>query len=435
MIKHTTNRLSLQTSLRFISLFLLLSASYTLLAEGQEQAAAINADEQLPLQDIHTFVEVFHQIRSHYVNDVSDEELLEYAINGMLNGLDPHSSYLNRAAFSDLQESTKGEFAGIGLEVSMENGFVKVISPIDDTPAKKAGIQAGDLIIKLNGQAVKGMSLNEAIDLMRGPKGSKVSLTLIRENTNTPQEIKLKRAIIRIKSVKTELLEQGFAYLRIAQFQADTGKDAQKQILKLEKKWGQPLNGLVIDLRNNPGGVLTAAIEIGDLFLTEGIIVYTEGRSKSSQEKFVASEAQLLKDKPIIVLMNKGSASASEIVAGALQDHKRALIVGTQSFGKGSVQSILPLPKNRGIKLTTARYYTPLGRSIQAEGIKPDIEIQNAKLVPIEAEFGITEAELSGHLQNKQQSKKAHKKTKTAKDDYQLFTAINLLKAMSLKQP
>lgn len=405
--------------------------SSTLMANTDDISDPVSIDDQLPLQDIHTFVEVFHQIRNNYVNEVSDQELLEFAINGMLQGLDPHSMYLNRNAYSDLQESTRGEFAGIGLEVSMEDGFVKVISPIDDTPAAKAGVEAGDLIIKLNDQAIKGLTLTESIDLMRGPKDSKVSMIILRKGREKPFEIKLKRAIIRIKSVKTELLDDNLAYLRIAQFQTDTGKDALTQLKKLEQKNKAPLNGLIIDMRNNPGGVLTAAIEIGNLFLSQGLITYTEGRAPGSQEKFAASEDQIFKDKPIIVLMNRGSASASEIVAGALQDHKRALIVGTQSFGKGSVQSILPLPKKRGIKLTTARYYTPLGRSIQAEGIIPDIEIQDAKLVPNAVEFGITEAELSGHLKNKQDSEESEHKTYDGQEDYQLFTALNLLKAMS----
>ena len=413
--------------------FLSIFSSSALMAKTPAPEEA-SIDDELPLQDIHTFVQVFHQIRNNYVNEVSDEELLEYAINGMLQGLDPHSMYLNRSAYSDLQESTRGQFAGVGLEVSMEDGLLKVIAPIDDTPASKAGIQAGDLIIKLDGQAIKGLSLTEAVDLMRGPENSKMSMTLVRPGQDMPFKIKLKRAIIRIKSVKTDILDHNMAYLRIAQFQADTGKDALKQLNALEKKATSPIAGLIIDLRNNPGGVLTAAIEISDLFLTEGLIVYTEGRGPGSQESFSASTPHLFADKPIIVLMNKGSASASEIVAGALQDQKRALVVGTKSFGKGSVQSILPLPKNRGIKLTTARYYTPLGRSIQAEGIIPDIEIEDAKLVPKNEDFGITEAELAGHLRNKQDADKSQHKTDLSKADYQLFSAVNLLKAMSLNQ-
>ena len=398
-------------------------------------SSMINTDDKLPLQDIHTFVEVFHQIKNHYVNEVSDEELLEFAIDGMLQGLDPHSTYLNQSDYSELQESTRGEFAGIGLEVSMENGFLKVISPIDDTPASNAGILSGDVIIKLNGQVIKGLNLNAAIELMRGPKNSKISLTILRDQTEKPIHLELERAIIRIQSVKSELLGNDFAYLRIAQFQQDTAKETQKHIHKMIKANKSPLKGLLIDLRNNPGGVLSAAIAVCDTFLNEGLIVYTEGRSGNNQEKFHASETQLLADKPIIVLMNQGSASASEIVAGALQDHKRALIVGTQSFGKGSVQSILPLAKDRGMKLTTARYYTPLGRSIQASGIQPDIEIKAAKLTPNSEEFGISEAELSGHLQNKKKATAAkNEASRSLLDDYQLHAALNLLKALSFNQ-
>lgn len=419
-----------------LSLFLTLPAFAKDKNNNEETVTEIiNTDNQLPLEDIRMFVEVFHQIRNNYVNEVSDEELLEYAINGMLQGLDPHSAYLNENAFSELQESTSGEFAGVGLEVSMENGFVKIITPIDDTPAAKADIEPGDLIIKLDNKAVKGLNLNQAIDLMRGPEGSKLELTLLRGKRDKPINVKLTRAIIKIKSVKSQLLEDNFGYLRIAQFQSNTGDDAHKQIKKLQKKAKGTIRGLILDLRNNPGGVLTSAIEVSDVFLEDGLIVYTEGRTPNSQESFHATENSLLKDKPIVVLMNSGSASASEIVAGALQDHKRALIVGTPSFGKGSVQSILPLPPNKGIKLTTARYYTPLGRSIQAAGIIPDIQIQTAKLMPIETEFGIKEADLSGHLSNdtkKQTDKNKNNALKT--DDYQLYEALHLLKAISLSQ-
>lgn len=423
-----------------LALFMSLSCAFS------AQAKNVNADNvdatsanpsytQLPLDDIRKFVEVFHQIRNNYVNEVSDEELIEYAINGMLQGLDPHSAYLNKNAFSELQESTSGEFAGIGLEVSMENGFVKIITPIDDTPAAQADIEPGDLIIKLDNQAVKGLTLDQAIDLMRGPKGSELELTLLRGKRDKPIQITLTRAIIKIKSVKSEILDDHFGYLRISQFQSNTGRDAEKHIKKLEKKTKGNMQGLILDLRNNPGGVLTSAIEVSDVFLEKGLIAYTEGRSINSEESFYATQHSLLKGKPIIVLMNSGSASASEIVAGALQDHKRALIAGTSSFGKGSVQSILPLPPNTGIKLTTARYYTPLGRSIQAAGIVPDIPIEVAKLMPIETEFGIKEADLSGHLSNDTEKQRHMDEASQLKtDDYQLYEALNLLKAISLSK-
>ena len=402
-------------------------------ANAESDSAA--TEDELPLEDLRTFTEAFHQIRTNYVNEVSDQELLEYAINGMLSGLDPHSSYLNKTDYLLLQESTSGEFGGLGLEVTMENGFIKVVSPIDDTPAYRAGIQAGDLILKIDNKAVKGLKLDDSIDLMRGKKGSKVSLTIIREGMDKPLDITLKRDVIIIKSVKSRLLEKKYGYLRIAQFQNKTAKDVKTHIEKMLDDTNNQLQGLIIDLRNNPGGILNAAIDISDTFLTEGIIVYTEGRTNESKEEFHATNNALLKDKPIVILINSGSASASEIVAGALQDHNRAVIAGTTSFGKGSVQVILPLPRERAIKLTTARYYTPLGRSIQAEGIKPDIKIQSAKLTFIKDTLEIKEANLSKHLKNKNKEKTAkNKESDPLINDYQLHEALNLLKAMVFTQ-
>lgn len=395
-----------------------------------------NNDNAVPLEDLRVFSEVFHQIRSNYVTEVTDQQLLQYAIEGMLNGLDPHSAWLDKESFLSLQEATHGEFGGIGIEVSQENGLLKVIAPIDDTPAQKAGIQAGDIILQIDDKNLKGLSMNDSIDLMRGEKGSPVTLTILRESEKKPLEITLKRDIIKIHSVKSRLINQHYGYLRIAQFQVNTATDAKKQISDMLASTDNQLHGLIIDLRNNPGGVLTSAIELCDLFLQQGLIVYTEGRNPESREEFFATE-KTITDLPIVVLVNSGSASASEIVAGALQDHKRALIVGTTSFGKGSVQTILPVQEDKAIKLTTARYYTPLGRSIQAEGITPDISAPNATLSIKDKLLDITEVNLARHLDNKKSGKKTDSKETSDSNmssDYQLHEAVNLLKAMRFKQ-
>ncbi|HFE32809.1 MAG TPA: S41 family peptidase, partial [Gammaproteobacteria bacterium] len=348
-----------------------------MLAIGQgvlaEKEKAQHGAAPLPLNELRTFTEVFARIKKDYVEPVSDKELLENAIRGMLSGLDPHSSYLDPDSFKDLQVGTTGEFGGLGIEVGMEDGFVKVISPIDDTPAQRAGVKAGDLVIRLDEKPVKGMTLRDAVNIMRGKVGSKITLTIIREGEEKPLKITITRAIIKVKSVRQRNLEDGFGYLRISQFQSHTGENLADAIDKLKEENGGKLKGLVLDLRNNPGGVLNAAVEVSDAFLDKGLIVYTKGRIRDSDMKFNATPRTLLDGAPLVVLVNGGSASASEIVAGALQDHKRALIVGTRTFGKGSVQTILPLNNNTALKLTTARYYTPSGRSIQAEGIEPDI--------------------------------------------------------------
>lgn len=405
-------------------------------AEDNATAPATKPGTALPLEELRLFSEVFHQIRSNYVSEVTDQQLLEYAIKGMLSSLDPHSAYLNKNDFSELQDFTSGEFGGIGIEIVMENGFMKVVSPFDDTPAQRAGIKAGDIILKINNQVIKGLSLDEGIELMRGEKGSEISLTIMHANDTAPIELKLIRDVIKIQSVKSNILEKQWGYLRISQFQAQTASDVKQHLDKMLVKTDRQLQGLIIDLRNNPGGLLNAAVEISDLFLGDGLIVYTKGRTPESQESYSAKPDVILKDRPIIVLINSGSASASEIVAGALQDHKRAVIAGTTSFGKGSVQVILELPDNRGMKLTTARYYTPLGRSIQAEGIKPDITIQNAELqLATEDTALVKEADLNHHLENKEtKTEKPGQAEDPLIDDYQLYEALNLLKAMRLAQ-
>lgn len=398
-------------------------------------------EKQLPLEDLRKFTEVFSRIKDAYVEEVDDRQLLESAIKGMLSDLDPHSTYLAPKDYEDLEESTSGEFGGLGIEVGMENGFIKVIAPIDDTPADKAGVKVGDLIIKLDEKPVKGMSLEEAVQLMRGKPGTTLTLTIMREGETGPIEIKVERDIIKVTSVKSRMLENGYGYVRITQFQADTGSQFRDALSKLEDKLGRDLDGLVIDLRNNPGGVLQAAVETSDALLEEGLIVYTEGRIQSSRLRFSATPGDVMEDTPIVVLINGGSASASEILAGALQDHERAVIMGTQSFGKGSVQTVIPLDETHAIKMTTARYYTPDGRSIQATGIKPDIEVRPAELKELDSQPLFTEADLTGHLKGKNedtQKQDAGKSATTddtaslAERDYQLNSALNLLKGLRI---
>ena len=339
--------------------------------------AALEEQGQLPLDELRTFADVYNQIRAGYVEDIDDSTLLEYAIQGMLMGLDPHSVYLTKDAFEGLQEVTSGEFSGLGLEVGMEDGYVKIIAPIDGSPAARAGLQSGDVILKLGSAPVKGMSLNEAIDKMRGPVGSEIQLTVGRPGESQPFEVTLTRDVIKVASVRQRWLEPGYGYIRIAQFQSATGKDVTGALNKLMKE--QPLKGLVLDLRNNPGGVLRSSVDVASLFMDGGRVVYTEGRLPNSDMEFEAEPDDATAGTPLVVLINSGSASASEIVAGALQDHGRAVIMGTRSFGKGSVQTVLPISESRAVKLTTALYFTPKGRSIQAEGIEPEIEGERAR--------------------------------------------------------
>jgi carboxyl-terminal processing protease len=396
--------------------------------------------EVLPYEDLRTFTEIFGRIKRDYVEPVSDKKLLEDAIRGMLSGLDPHSAYLVAEEYQELKEGTTGQFGGLGIEVTMENGFIKVVSPIDDTPAQKAGIKAGDLIIKLDDKPVKGMSLGDAVKLMRGEPGSKIVLTIVRESEETPLKLTLARDIIKVKSVKSRILEKGYGYVRISSFQSGTGDSLKEALAALKKENGGALKGLVLDLRNNPGGVLNAAVEVSDAFLKSGLIVYTEGRIENSEMRFNASPDDLIDGAPIVVLINGGSASASEIVAGALQDQKRAVIMGEKSFGKGSVQTILPTSNGAAVKLTTARYYTPSGRSIQAEGIEPDVTLARVKLEALgKADFSpVKESDLSGHLQSGKgavtDKKDGLDKDKDKLDvaDYSLHEALNLLKGISI---
>jgi len=398
----------------------------------------------LPIEELRTFSDVFGRIKNDYVEDVEDSEMLNNAIRGMLSGLDPHSSYLDQEQFKELQVGTSGEFGGLGIEVGMEDGFVKVIAPIDDTPAQRAGIQAGDLIIRLDDTPVKGLTLNDAVKIMRGKPGTVLRLTVVREGVDQPLKIDIERDIIKVKSVKSRMLEDGFGYVRISQFQSKTAENMVDAIEDLKKKGGGSLKGLVLDLRNNPGGVLNGAVAVSDAFLKKGLIVYTEGRVSDSKLRFNATPDDILSAAPLVILVNQGSASASEIVSGALQDHRRAIIVGTPTFGKGSVQTILPLSNGTAVKLTTARYYTPSGRSIQAEGIKPDIELEQVRISAVESSIDpIKEADLSRHLSNgegKKSRKSADKEGEDAEEeslaetDYQLYEALNLLKGLAIQR-
>lgn len=419
---------------------------FTVLYTGPSFAQADN--KSIPLNDLQRFTSVVEHIRKYYVKPVEDKELFENAIRGMLAGLDPHSSYLDPNEFSDLKVSTSGKFGGLGIEVTMEEGLVKVISPIDDTPAYRAGIQAGDMIIRLDDTPVKGMSLKDAVEKMRGERGSEVNLTILRKSEAKPLQIKVVRDIIKVKSVKSKILDNQYGYIRISQFQTRTSEDVVAVIESLNQETKSQLKGVILDLRNNPGGVLDASVKTSDLFLDKsklkhnGLIVYTEGRLTGSKIEEKAATGDILKGKPIVVIINEGSASAAEIVAGALQDHKRALIVGIQTFGKGSVQTVLPLRDQHGLKLTTALYYTPSGRSIQAKGITPDIEIPNLKLPEQKDEdswITMREQDLKHHLSNGKVDPSSEITADAGKpskplimEDYQLNEALNLLKALAL---
>jgi carboxyl-terminal processing protease len=438
---------SLFRSMPVLAFGALLGASLTL---GEGVLAGKNETETLPLEDLRTFTEIFAKIKNDYVEPIEDKDLLENAIRGMLSGLDPHSAYLVPEDYKELQAGTSGEFGGLGIEVGMEDGFVKVISPIDDTPAHRAGVKAGDLVIRLDDTPVKGMALSDAVKIMRGKPGTDIVLTIIREGEDRPLKITITRDVIRVTSVKSRMLEPGYGYVRISQFQSRTGDSLREALAKLEDTADGPLNGLVLDLRNNPGGVLSAAVSVSDAFLKDGIIVYTEGRLDDAKLKFNAKPTDVLDGAPMVVLVNGGSASASEIVAGALQDHQRAIIMGSKTFGKGSVQTILPMDNGSALKLTTAKYYTPSGVSIQATGISPDIELENLKLSnpEVPATSRIKEADLARHLQgdaekakdgDKSSGKSKDAKTETnelplARRDYPVYEALNLLKGLVILQ-
>ena len=421
-------------TLRSVALTGLLALSPFSALHAQDPALDEQARQQgVPVDELRAFAEVMERIRAAYIEDVDDRELLEAAIRGMLHDLDPHSNYLTPDQFDDLQVTTTGEFGGLGIEVTMEDGFVKVVTPVDDSPASNAGILAGDLILKIDDTFVKGLTLGEAVELMRGEIGTKIDLMVLSEGDEKPRQVSLERDRIQTHSVKSKMLEPGLGYLRISQFQNNTGDDARKALDKLNKD--SPLNGLILDLRNNPGGVLNGAVEVTDLFLDAGLVVYTQGRDKASRNDFDASAGDALNGKPLVVLVNGGSASASEIVAGALQDQERAIVVGNRTFGKGSVQTVLPLSKDRALKLTTARYYTPKGRSIQAEGIEPDIAVDVVTKIEVREDMHLREADLPRHLDNENgDSEKEKKRSSLAEDDYPLAQALSILKGVVLTQ-
>jgi len=384
------------------------------------------------LDALRAFIEVYEHIKGEYVEQIDDETLLNYAINGMLTKLDPHSGYLKPRDVSSLRDSTSGSFGGIGIEMNVVDGLIEVIAPIDDSPASRAGILAKDIITHVDKKSVRDVSLQEAIEILRGPLGSAVTLGILREDQGKPQEVtlSLERAVIRVTSVKHEMLPHGIGYLRISQFQNRTGSDLIKAIGNLQSQ-GE-LKGLILDLRNNPGGVLSAAIEVTDAFINQGLIVSTKGRDELLDSKYEATNATVLANEPIVVLINGGSASAAEIVAGALQDHERAVLIGTPSFGKGSVQTILALENKYALKLTTALYYTPSGRSIQATGIQPTIQVSEGKAL-IESDTRIREADLPKHLENaSKQSGNSDKIVDRLTEDNQLLHAYNLLRGSQL---
>jgi carboxyl-terminal processing protease len=430
--------------LLIISIFILPNCS--LAQEAQRTAAeeVVQTPEekaQETYRQLGLFGDVFERVRAQYVEEVGDEQLVEDAVQGMLSSLDPHSSYLDDDDYKDMQVQTRGEFGGLGIEVTMENGFVKVVSPIDETPADKAGIKAGDFVTHLDDEPVMGLSLSEAVDKMRGKVGEPITLTIVREGVDEAMQIEIIRDKIKIQSVRSRVEQEDIGYVRITTFNRNTMPGLEKAIADIKEEAGDKLIGYVVDLRNNPGGLLDQAIAVSDAFLDKGEIVSTRGRNDSDTKRDNANAGDLTNGKPMIVLINGGSASASEIVAGALQDHRRALVIGEQSFGKGSVQTIIPLPGHGAMRLTTARYYTPSGRSIQSEGIAPDIIVKPAKLEELAARGNRTrEGDLRGALDN---DTNGGKKSKAANDnspeaeedeekDYQLIRAIDLLRGVIL---
>ena len=421
--------------------------SFSLVAPATVSGQVQQAEQEvlpLPIEEVRMFTEALERIRRAYVEEIDDKTLLEYAIRGMLSGLDPHSAYLAGTDYELLQETTTGEFGGLGIEVGRENGYIKVIAPIDDTPADRAGIQAGDFIIAIDSKPLRELLPEEAANMMRGEPGTAVTVTISREGME-PFDLTIVREVISIASVRSMMLEPGYAYVRIAQFRANTGNEMEDELEKLYAE-NETLKGIVLDLRNNPGGVLQASVKTVDLFINEGDIVSTRGRMEGNDLSFTATLNTLAPEVPLVVLINNGSASASEIVAGALQDHGRAIIMGTKSFGKGSVQTVLPLDQQRALKLTTSRYYTPSGRSIQAQGIEPDIEVNDAFVTRRSRNVTeYSEADLQGHLEaesgtedvdsNAEMSQALISAEEVLVTDYPLNEALNVLKGINAFRP
>ncbi|QJA05335.1 S41 family peptidase [Thermosulfurimonas marina] len=408
-----------------------LLAVLLILLVGVSPGLSSSKKDEDPYEALKLFSQVLELVEENYVKPVTTKELVYDAIKGLLSGLDPHSSFLAPDEFHELQIETKGSFTGIGIEITLEDGILTVVSPIEGTPAWKAGLKPGDKIVKINGQPTKGMSLMEAVKRLRGPKGTKVTITIFRESTKELKDITLVRDVIPIRSVRARILEPGYGYIRISSFQEKTGEELHQALSKLEKE-NQPLKGLILDLRNNPGGLLDAAVEVADEFLDEGLIVYTKGRRKDQNFQFKAHPNRQKHPYPLVVLVNAGTASASEIVAGALQDHHRAVIVGTRTFGKGSVQTIIPLPDGSAVRLTTAEYFTPSGRSIQAEGIEPDLEVPEIKPDCLQKKHPeIREKDLTGHLENPNGKTQEEKESEELlAKDFQLHEALKVLKSL-----
>lgn len=405
-------------------------------AYGQTAPKASDNDAKgtLPLTELRTFVEAFERIKSSYVEPIDDKTLMDNAIKGMVSNLDPHSAYLDTNSYNNLEEMTSGQFGGLGIEIEQSEGFIKIIAPIDDSPAAKAGIQAGDIIVKIDDTPTKDMLLNVASDKMRGKIGEKIKLMIVRDKSR-PFAVTIVRDKIQIKSVKSRLLEKDYGYIRISQFQLNTGKEVKTALIQLAKQNHSSLKGVVLDLRNNPGGVLQASIDTVDQFVNRALVVYTKGRLPNSELRFYAQDGDPSNGVPLVVLINNGSASASEIVAGALQDLRRAVIMGTISFGKGSVQTVLPINKKEALKLTTALYYTPNGRSIQAQGIVPDIVVSQATVAQAGQTFEVREADLQNHLNNAKKdipSSAVQANSEKQNQDYQLSQALSLLKGLNV---
>jgi carboxyl-terminal processing protease len=417
-------------------LFAVLAAGSTVVSRARSQSAS--SDKSEIYQQLDLFGEVLEKVRSDYVDKPDDDKLIEASINGMLMALDPHSSYLDPKQFRDMQVQTQGEFGGLGLEVTMENGLIKVVSPIEDTPAARAGLQSGDLVIALDKEQIQGLTLQEAVEKMRGPVHAPITLTIVRKGVDDPFEVKMIRDVIRIKPVKYDT-EDDVGYIHITSFNEQATVGLEKAVEDLKKEIGPKLKGYIIDLRNDPGGLLDQAISVSDAFLDEGAIVITKGRNLEETQRANARPGDITDGKKLVVLINGGSASASEIVAGALQDHHRATVVGTRSFGKGSVQTIIPLGSNGALRLTTARYYTPSGRSIQAKGIEPDVLVEEE--IPDDlkkvAKSAWSEANLPGHLKRDGEGDHGQEESGSAsyvaqeKDkDTQLKYALDLLRGI-----
>lgn len=412
-------------------------SNLTIAAAAVEKKKAVGNEGLLPLEELRTFTRAYDHVRTSYVEEISDSKMLEYAIKGMIAELDPHSAYLDKEAYAELQATTSGEFGGVGLEVGMDDGAIKVITPLDGSPSQKAGIKPGDIIVRIDDQLMKGKTLTDATRLMRGPKDTPIKISLQRKGVDDPVDVLLMRDLIHVQSVTIKPVADDYLYIRIAQFQTNTGRDFSERLRETLKAHPKT-KGLVLDLRNNPGGVLQASVDVADAFLESGTVVYTQGRMENSSVSYTANPGDLATGLPLVTLINSGSASASEIVAGALQDHKRSIIMGTRSFGKGSVQTVIPITEDRAIKLTTALYYTPNGRSIQAKGIEPDVRLEKMTN-GVGQKAAIAEADLAGHLKNKEGQEVgggAREREGVVNEDIlkdnQVLDAINLLKGLHI---